>query len=250
MSLANEEIQALIELHKGLPRQGPGDDLFTQNLLRLLPLLPPQPRILDLGCGSGAGTLALAKHFASCVTAVDFSRPFLDELECAARDKNLSPFVKTIEADMGALDFPAGSFDLLWSEGAAYNLTFAGALKAWRPLLEVGGLAVISEMSWFSNNAPTEAKTFWQAAYPAMADEATNVKHAQANGFAVVEMERLPAQAWWDNYYNPLLARMETLRPTATPVMDATLRATAQEIDLFRTYSDAYGYSFYILRAV
>jgi hypothetical protein len=43
--------------HRDLPREGPGTDECTQEALRLLPPLPPQPRVLDLGCGPGAQTL-------------------------------------------------------------------------------------------------------------------------------------------------------------------------------------------------
>ena len=135
-------IQALIELHRGLERQGPGDPAFSEHILSLLPELPPKPRIVDLGCGAGAGALILAKWFKTQVTAVDFSRPFLDELKNRARAQGLDHLIETVEADMGNLDWPTACVDLLWSEGAAYNLTFEGALNSWRPLMAPAGLAV------------------------------------------------------------------------------------------------------------
>jgi len=55
-----EYITALINLHRGLDRQGPGDADFSRHILSLLSALPPKPRIADLGCGSGAGALLLA----------------------------------------------------------------------------------------------------------------------------------------------------------------------------------------------
>lgn len=42
--------------------------------------------------------------------------------------------MRTVRADFAALGWPAGALDLLWSQRAAYHLTFAGALRAWRPL--------------------------------------------------------------------------------------------------------------------
>ena len=73
-------IRALIELHRGLERQGPGDTDFSDYIISQLPELPTKPRIADIGCGTGAGTLFLADKFRSKVRAVDISRDFLDEL--------------------------------------------------------------------------------------------------------------------------------------------------------------------------
>ena len=73
-------IQALIKLHLGIERQGPGDINYSNHILSLIKELPANPRIADIGCGAGAGTLFLADRFKSKVWAVDFSREFLDEL--------------------------------------------------------------------------------------------------------------------------------------------------------------------------
>lgn len=43
-------------VHRGLPREGPGNDAATLQALRRLPPLPASPRVLDLGCGPGAQT--------------------------------------------------------------------------------------------------------------------------------------------------------------------------------------------------
>lgn len=62
------------------------------------------------------------------------------------------------------------------------------------------------------------------------------------------EVRRLPAGAWWDNYYGPLLGRVEALRPTASAAMQV-IRETEAEIALFRACEADYGYSFYVLAA-
>jgi len=73
-------IQALIKLHLGLERQGPGDTNYSNYILSLIKELPANPRIADIGCGAGAGTLLLADKFKTKIRAVDFSREFLNEL--------------------------------------------------------------------------------------------------------------------------------------------------------------------------
>jgi serine/threonine-protein kinase HipA len=246
--------EALLALHRGLERQGPGDAALARAILAGLPSLPgapAAPRVADLGCGGGAGALLLAEHFAAPVTAVDLSRDFLDDLERRALERGLAHLVRTVRADIGALPWPDGSLDLLWSEGAAYHLTFAGALRAWRPLLVPGGVAVISELTWFTDDPPPAARRFWQEAYPALAGEAQNAAHAARAGFDILSIRRLPAEAWWGGYYGPLERRIESLRARAAgdAALAAVLDDTEREIALFRAHADAYGYAFYVLRA-
>ena len=249
MGQLSEEIKALIELNRGLERLGPGDAAFTKHILSILPELPQNPCIVDLGSGTGAGTLILADWYKTKITAVDFSALFLAELQSHAKSRGLDHLIRTEEKDIGNLNWPVASIDLLWSEGAAYNLTFEGALEAWRPLMAANGLAVISEISWFTDKIPGPVRVYWEKAYPAIAGETENSRRANAAGFAVLDIHRLPTQAWWTNYYEPLKERIHILRPSADPVMQEVIDETEIEIELLKNCKDSYGYSFYLLKA-
>lgn len=242
-----EYIDALTDLHRGLDRKGPGDSDFSRNILSNLPNLPLKPRIADLGCGNGASALLLAQHYQSTVTAVDSSSVFIDELKARAKQLGLEHLIIPIHGDMARLDGSVGLIDLLWSEGAAYNLGFEQALKIWRPLLANAGTAVISEMSWFTDDAPELAIAYWQNAYPMMGTEAENIARANRSGFSVLSTHRLPSKAWWVNYYDPLRERMQQLE--STPIIQLVIRETEEEIRLFEQFSDSYGYTFYSLQA-
>lgn len=250
MKRQDEPIKALIELHRTLERQGPGDASFSRRILSGLPPLPSNPRIVDFGSGAGAGALLLAEWFGTPVTAVDISRAFLDELETRARSRRLDHLVKTVEGDFGNLDWPAASIDLLWSEGAAYHLTFEGALRTWRPLMAAGGVAAVSELNWFTSDITETPRDYWQRAYPSMCSESENADRAEAAGFEVLGIHRLPSQAWWDNYYGPLRERIKSLAPVADAAMQEVIRETEAEMEFFQRDSEACGYSFYVLRAV
>jgi len=243
-------IQALIKLHLGLERQGPGDTNYSDYLLSLIPELPKNPRIADIGCGAGAGTLFLADKFKSKIRAVDFSREFLDDLINRAKKRGLEDLVEAIECDMGSLDWKPETIDLLWSEGAAYNLTFEGALKAWRPLMAANGIAVISELSNFTSEVPEAVRVYWQNAYPTIGTESENSNHANSSGFEVLGIHRLPSKAWWDNYYGPLRERMDSLKCSKDSVMQSVIKETCEEMKFFEEYSEYYGYSFFIMKAV
>ncbi|MHC5075943.1 MAG: SAM-dependent methyltransferase [Planctomycetota bacterium] len=243
-------IKALIELHRGLERQGPGDTDYSNYIMSQLPDFSSNPRIADIGCGAGAGTLILADRFKSKIRAVDFSREFLDDLEDRAKKRGLEHLVETIECDMGNIDWEPGSLDLLWSEGAAYNITFEGALKAWRPLMASNGIAVISEMNYFTSDVPEPLILFMQNVYPAIKTEPENSDIINSSGFEVSGVYRLPSKAWWDNYYNPLRKNVESFKNSNDRVMQSVISEMEEEMKFFEQYEKFYGYSFYIMKAV
>ena len=151
---------------------------------------------------------------------------------------------------MGSLDWKPETVDLLWSEGAAYNLTFKGALKAWRPLMAVNGIAVISEMSYFTSEVPESVRVNWQNAYPTIGTESENSNHANSSGFEILGIHRLPTKAWWDNYYEPLRNNIKSFKNSNDSVMQSVISEREEEMKFFEKYENFYGYSFYIMKAV
>jgi serine/threonine-protein kinase HipA len=235
-------------LHQDLPREGPGDDDCTKEALRRLPPLPRQPVVIDLACGPGRQTLVLARMLNARVIAVDLHGPYLDQLSQSATAQGLSHLIETRLADIGALDFAPGSVDLIWSEGAAYILGFEESLRRWRPLLRPEGLMAVTECTWLTDRPPDEAKRFWREAYPDMGTVEENRRRASALGLEVLDTFVLPTSAWWNEYYTPLLERIERLRPSADASLTVLLNETEREIDLFRRHGQSYGYVFFLLR--
>ncbi|MCP5110677.1 MAG: class I SAM-dependent methyltransferase, partial [bacterium] len=121
--------EAFFILYSGLPRQGPGSERSTLQALRRLPGLPPNPRVLDLGCGTGRQTLVLARTLGGRITAVDTYAPYLEELTKAG----FAEVIETRELSMDALDYPEPSSHPIWPETAVYILGAPRALQPWRP---------------------------------------------------------------------------------------------------------------------
>jgi len=235
-------------LYEGLPRQGPGSDDVTREALRRLGPLPPSPRVLDLGCGSGRQTLVLAQELQTRVLAVDNHEPFLRDLECRAAAASLSHLVETKSGDMGDLCVPEGSVDLIWSEGAIYIIGFENGLRTWRPWLGPCGKLAVTECSWLVERPPVEIKAFFDVGYPDMRSVGGNRERAARAGFAVADTLSLPASAWWDDYYRPLLARLDAVEAEAErdAVLARVIAEARQEIDLFTRFGSTYGYVFYL----
>ncbi len=242
------QLESIALLHQGLPREGPGSDDCTREALSRLPVMAPGGVVLDLGCGPGRQTLVLAKTLNTPVIAVDIHRPYLDQLSHSAVIDRLSQLIETHCADFGALDFPAGCVDLIWSEGAAYVLGFEESLRCWGRLLKPGGLMAVSECTWLMESPPDEPLEFWRAGYPTMGTIDQNCRRAEGAGLTVLDTLVLPESAWWDEYYTPLAGRIAQLRHAADASLTAVLDETEREIALFRQYSTCYGYVFYLLR--
>jgi len=244
------DLDRLMELFDGLPRAGPGSDAATADALARLGRLPAEPRILDVGCGPGRQTMVLAGIPGARVTAVDIHAGALARLAAESQAKGLAHKVEVRNADMRALPFPDASFDLVWSEGAAYVMGLPDALTAWRRLVVPGGAMGLSEITWLSARPSAEAAAFWAAAYPGMQGLAENVQAAERAGWHVEGTTVLPSAAWWPELYDPLLARIAEKR-RAHPHDRAWTRVLdeqEEEIDLFRRHGESYGYVFYLLR--
>jgi len=246
--MSTAEYGAIVALHRGLARLGPGDDGTSDEILATLPQVPSGACIADLGCGTGAGALLLARRFPTArIIAIDAEQGFLDDLHAEATRQGVQDRIELRCADIAAPGLPPSTIDVIWSEGAAYNIGFDAALAAWRPMLRAGGVAVISELSWFTEEPPAALRRYWEGEYPGMADEGTNVMRARNAGYEVLGVRRLPPRAWDENYYGPMSERLAAR--TDDPALASVVRATREEMELHARHHRAFGYAFYVLRA-
>ena len=241
-------LDIFFDVQRGLPRQGPGSDASTLRALALCPNVPRAPAILDVGCGPGMQTVALARATGGTVTAADTSNEYLAQLAARAEAQGMADCIVPLAADMNALPVAPASFDLVWSEGAAYIMGFANALAAWRTFLKPQGALAVSELVWLRPDPPAEAAGFFAESYPGMTDIARVDGMLRAAGYAPVAHFVLPDSDWWDHYYTPLVAKLPALAEKYRDDAEAAavVRATAQEIDIRRRFGDSYGYVFFV----
>ena len=239
------------ELFDGLPRQGPGDTASTLRALALVPGVGAGTRVLDVGCGTGAQTLVLAEHSPGQILAIDNHPPYIDILRQEARRLGLGDRVEARVADMRRLEFEERSFDLIWCEGAIYNVGVEAGLRDWRRLLRPGGHVAFTEVCWQRPDPPAPCAAFWEREYPAIRDTAVLVECIGECGYEVIEHFPLPAAAWWDDYYRPLQDNVTAFRARHQGAEGARELADAvqEEIDTWRAYAEFYGYEFFVVRA-
>ncbi|MDD1717999.1 MAG: class I SAM-dependent methyltransferase [Methanoregulaceae archaeon] len=244
--------QLFFSMFEGLPRQGPGSDECTAKAFSMVSGIPRDARVLDIGCGSGMQTLALARLCPGCrITAVDIHQPFLNDLTTRAEEAGFGGRITTVRASMDDLSFDSGSFDLIWAEGSAYIMGFDNALRSWKRFLRPGGHVVVSECVWFTDTPAARCKEYFAEIYPAMRTEHEVEAAIRSAGYTFQNSFRLPAPGWWAQYYIPLERRLELFEREygGNEEAMALVRSTREEMEVHRRYSREYGYAYFIMRA-
>jgi len=208
------------------------------------------PDILDIGCGCGAQTLALAGMTRGGITAVDNHAPFVELLAKAARNKGLGTRIRPLVGDMKALDFPDKSFDLIWCEGAIYNIGFDKGISSWRRMLRPGGCMAVSEAAWLRSDVPEECQKFWDGCYPAIRDVEANLDAIGAHGFDTLGHFTEAQECWTQEFYAHLKERMRLMDKNypGDEAAGSVLKTLRHEIDMYDKYKDYYGYEFFVMR--
>ena len=115
----------------------------------------PGSDILDIGCGFGATSLYLARHFNATVTGITISPVQLEMAIHAAATDHLH--VQFLLMDAEAMNFQK-QFDVLWSvESISHYQNTGGFFASAAKLLKPGGCFAITD--WFKKENLTPAET-------------------------------------------------------------------------------------------
>lgn len=244
-----DEMELMMHLHRNNKRQGPGSEESTNLAITLANIDKEKVyRIADIGCGTGAQTMSLAKALKGDIIAVDLFEEFLEKLKEDSSNENTTAHIRTLSASMDKLPFEKEEFDIIWSEGAVYNIGFKNGINYWKDFLKPGGILAVSELSWITNSRPKDLEDFWNGEYSEMDTIAGKIRILEESGYKVLGHFILPDECWLDNYYYPLIeSHKEFLRKygeqeTAHKIVDTD----SKELDFYRKYKDYYSYGFYI----
>ena len=246
------EFELLVDLHRDAERQGPGGNKQTQQALDLAGIDRERPlKVADIGCGTGASALVLANNLLNAdITAIDFLQSFLDELEIRAQDQDVASCITTLCTSMEQLSFENESLDVIWSEGAIYNIGFEQGVTDWRRFLKPDGLLVVSEISWLTSEWPVDIENHWYSQYPEIDTVSAKIAILEKHGYTPMGHFLLPEHCWLDNYYYPMCSRFKSFLDKhqnshqAQSIVDAELA----EIELYKKYKAYYGYGVYVAK--
>jgi len=246
-----DDLKLLIDLHITADRQGPGGEAETQRAIELSGLSHRRNlKVADIGCGTGASTLVLAKALDAHIFAVDFLPEFLDVLRSRAAVEGVAGRIEAVNAAMDALPFEPESLDAIWSEGAIYNMGFENGVRQWRRLLKPGGILAVSELTWLTASRPVELEDHWRAQYAEVGTASSKMAVIERNGYVPLGYFTLAEHCWLDAYYRPMQQRFPDflVRHESSAGAQAIVAGEQLEIDLYTRHRAFVSYGYYIAR--
>jgi SAM-dependent methyltransferase len=247
-SIHEFDFNLICEYFASVERQGPGSPEMTLKALSFIDNLTSDSRIADIGCGTGGQTMVLAQNAPGQITGIDLFPAFINLFNENASKLNLQDRVKGLVGSMDNLSFQPGELDLIWSEGAIYNIGFERGINEWRQYLKPGGYLAVTEASWFTSERPAEIDDFWKDAYPEIDTIPNKVAQMQKAGYVPVASFILPENCWIENFYAPLVKAREIFlqKYAGNKTAEEFIASELHETQLYSKYKEFYGYVFYI----
>lgn len=247
-SIHDFDFTLICEYFANLQRQGPGSPEVTRKALSFIDNLKGEPRLADLGCGTGGQTMVLAENTPGHITGIDLFPAFIDLFNANACQRNFQDRVLGLVGNMDDLPFGTEELDVIWSEGAIYNIGFERGIKEWRRYLKPGGFIAVSEASWLTEARPAEIDRYWKEAYAGIDTIATKVTQIQAAGYIPVATFVLPEICWTEHFYAPQIPVQEQFLAKHAGNQSAAELVENQrhEAEMYARYHAFYGYVFYI----
>ena len=187
---------------------------YTRKAFRMLPKLN-KPRILDIGCGSGMPTMELARLSDGEIVGLDIDRSQLEVLRENIEKAGLSDRVKIINRSLFDMDFPDGSFDVIWAEGSINVIGFQRGLQEWKRLLRPGGFMVVHDER---------------------GDVRQKLEQISGCGYDLLGYFEMGVEVWQAEYFAPLEKLMLEARFKCSdaPGVVKALQEARRDIDMFK----------------
>jgi SAM-dependent methyltransferase len=252
MEICMDGMEYFYELFEALPRGGPGNNKSTRKAFNTIPKRPEQPLILDIGCGPGVQTIELAKLSNGRIIALDIHQAFLDKLIRNAKEEGLLDHIVPTNISMLEMDFEENTFDIIWSEGALYFLGFQNGLRRCHQLLKNDGFLAVTEIVYLVNNPPAPLIQYFEKEYPDIKPVKDKIDLIQNERFHLITNFTLPESSWLDNFYLPMEEELTRLNKKyqSNEIALGVFEEMKNEINLYKKFSDFYGYEFFIMQKV
>lgn len=200
---------------------------YSREAFQLLPRIE-NPKILDLGCGSGQLTIELTDLTEGEIIAIDIDKELLDRLKNKIKLNSLENRITTIKLDLLKNDFPDNYFDIIWEAGVVQIIGFKKSFIACNRILKDGGYLVLGQaIKTMDKNQDLIAKC----------------------GFEFITQLNWPKGCWWTDYYEPLERKIKEIREDSkVSTIFENISAIEAEINWIKRNPDESDCAHYILR--
>lgn len=173
--------------------------------------ITPGSRVLDAGCGYGAGICNLVENFRCQATAIDTNIDNLKVAEEKADKKRISHLINFVEGDVLSELKEDDKFDLILAEGGILSLLGREkGLDFFSKHLNPSGWIAFSDLIMLTNeaNIPDDVLHIFDHKRYNYESESSYRKLLKNIGFEIQLMSLVPPSGW-DNYYAHMSRRIE-----------------------------------------
>ena len=196
---------------------------YLEKAFSVLPEFP-NPKILDIGCGTGVPTLWLADKYSGSITAIDTDSSSLDWLQTKANSKNLSERLTTVNISFFNFKTDPNNFDIILAEGFLNVVGFEIGFRKVIKLLKRNGYLIIHD----------EFK-----------DHEKKLEFIQNNNCMIVDSYYLDENIWWNDYYKML--ENEITNEDNSKILNL-FKSDIKEIEYYKSDPSPFRSIYYIIK--
>lgn len=195
---------------------------FLLNAISIIPVIENQI-ILDVGCGSGVPTLAIAEYYNATITAVDFDTKSINRLEKKVNELNLSNRIMIFNGSIFEMELEENQFDIILAEGFLNVVGFEKGFSKLLKLLKRNGYFIIHDE--FRNHNK-------------------KIEFVESNNCKLLDSFSLDENVWWNDYYKCLEKEISSLRNKNFLEL---FKTDLYEIELFKKNPSQFNSVYYVL---
>lgn len=154
-------------------------------LIKAISIIPriENPRILDVGSGSGVSTLIIAEKFNGKITAIDTDTTLIDILRKKIHELDLSDKVTLKASSLFDIKVENNQYDLVLAEGLLNVVGFQKGFLKIKKLVKRKGFIIIHDEFQNQND---------------------KIEFIRNNNCKLLDSFVLDEQIWWNDYYKCL----------------------------------------------
>ena len=193
--------------------------------LKAISVIPviDKPLILDVGCGSGVPTLALAEKFNGNITAVDNDTKLINRLEEKVNELNLSDRISIVNSSFLDIEFDENLFDIIVAEGFLNIIGFEKGFLEIIKLLKTNGYFVIHDE--YRNHTH-------------------KIEFIESNNCKVLDSFRLDEHIWWNDYFKCLEKEISS---QGNKEFLELFKTDLHEIELYKQDPSQFNSAYYVI---
>jgi len=182
------------------------------------------PKILDIGCGTGVPAIWLTENYGGMVTAIDTDKCALDWLNAKIIDKKLENRITAINISFFDLKTVQSHFDIILAEGFLNIIGFETGFVKVISMVKEGGYFVIHDE--YKNHE--------------MKCDFIGKNHCEMVGTVFMD-----ENVWWNDYYKQLEEGIESLDVIQKKDL---FKAELNEIELYKKDPSSFRSIYYVVR--